>query len=209
MTNALVLAPPPPGLSVDAVAVRKIRGPNVGLARRWFMKRQGELAWQAFVGSLSGPCQAVFSRPIGMYEWVEAELYTEVSRAFSAYTQDHDPFRAGEVAAREELTTINRWILRVLSPTFLISNLPRLWAFYMDGGAVHIERLEPGFCHMSVYATGLVPEVLHPGLSGWIHAALSLTGAEDLRVRYTAPERGAEGLGGCRHHFELTWVRES
>ncbi len=209
MHPALVLAPPPPGLSLEAVRVRRIRGPNVGLARRWFLKRSGEPGWQAFVATLSAPCREVFAHPIGLYEWVDARHYAEVSEAFSAFARDHDPYRAGEVAAREELTTINRWILRVLSPTFLISNLPRLWAFYMDGGAVHIERLESGFARMSVYALGLVPEVLHPGLSGWIHAALSLTGTRDLRVHYTPPEPGNDGLEGCRHHFELTWAREA
>ncbi len=205
MTAALALAPPPAGLSLDAVRVKRIRGPNVGLARRWFMKREGERGWQAFLSTLSEPCRAVFSEHIGMYEWVDEAHYTEVTRGFSVHTRDHDPFRAGEVAAREELTTLNRWILRVLSPSFLISNLPRLWAFYMDGGAVHVERLEPGSCSLSVYAIGFVPEVFHPGLSGWISAGLALTGAQDVRVDYLGPSEGAEGLEGCRHHFELVW----
>jgi hypothetical protein len=208
LTAVTVLQPPPAGLQEDAARVRRIRGPNVGLARRWFLKRSGEAGWQAFVATLSEPCRAVFSRPIGMYEWVDVEHYTEVSRAFSAFSRDHDPYRAGEVAAREELTTLNRWILRVLSPSFLISNLPRLWAFYLDGGAVHIERLEPGASELSVYAEGLVPEVLHPGLSGWLHTALGLTGVEDLRVVHTGPEPGAEGLSACRHHFGISWRPE-
>lgn len=208
MNLATALAPPPPGLSLEAVRLKRIRGPNVGLPRRWFLKREGEAGWQAFLAGLSPECRRAFLQPVGIYEWVDAALYTEVSRAFVAHARDHDPFRAGEVAAREELTTLNRWILRVLSPSFLISNVPRIWGFYMDGGAVHIERLESGHCLMSVYAEGFVPEFFHPGLSGWLHAALSLTGAEALRLHYTPPGPGAEGLDACRHHFEIAWAAE-
>lgn len=205
MPNATLLAAPPQGLTLDAARLRRLRGPNAGLARRWFLKREGEAGWLAFLATLSEPCREAFEGPLGLYEWVDEAHYTEVTRAFQAYARSHDPYRAGEVAAREELTTINRWILRVLSPTFLISNLPRLWAFYMDGGAVHVERLEDGSCAMSIYAQGFVPEFFHPGLSGWIHAALALTGAQEVRTDYTPPTAGSEGLEGCRHHFELSW----
>jgi hypothetical protein len=193
---------------MDAARLRRIRGPNVGLARRWFLKREGEAGWQAFLATLSPECREVFSQPLGMYEWVEEAHYTEVCRAFLAHAQHHDAFRAGEVSAWQGLTTVNRWILKVLSPSFLISNLPRIWGFYVDGGALHIERLEPGLSQLSLYARGFVPEVFHPGLSGWIHAALTLTGARDLRIHYTPPDPDSGELEGCRHHFELTWRPE-
>ena len=205
MSALVTLAPPPVGLSMDQVRIRRIRGPNVGLARRWFMKRGGEAGWQNFLSTLSDRCEEAFSGPIGLYEWVDEADYTELSLAFLGYAHSHDAYRAGEVAAREQLTTINRWILRVLSPSFLISNLPRLWAFYLDGGAVHIERLEPGFAALSLYGAGCIPEFYHPGLSGWIHAALALTGADNIDFVYVPPEPGAHGIDACRHYYELSW----
>jgi len=190
---------------MEQVRVRRLRGPNTGLAWRWFQKRGGEPMWRTFLSTLSGPCQAAFLRSPGLYEWVDESLYAEMSQAFVAQARDHDAHLAGEVAARAGLTTINQWILRVLSPSFLISNLPRLWSFYHEGGAVHIERLEDRVAMVSLYAEGCVPEYFHPGLSGWIRSALDLTGAEGVEIDYTPPEAGQAGLEGCRHHFAIRW----
>jgi hypothetical protein len=190
---------------MEQVRILRLRGPNTGLAWRWFKKRGGEAAWGEFVSTLSAPCRAAFERSPGLYEWVDEVSYTELARAFMAQAQGHDAHLAGEVAARAGLTTVNQWILRVLSPSFLISNLPRLWSFYHDGGAVHLERLEDRLAMLSLYAEGCVPEYFHPGLSGWIRTALELTGAQGVEIEYTPPGTSRGGLESCRHHFLVRW----
>jgi hypothetical protein len=168
------------------------------------MKAGGAPAWEALLASVSEPCRLTFSKPIGLYEWIPAEHSKELSLAFMATADPDYTYQRGVDSAKEHLTVVNRWILRLISPGFLIQNMPRLFAFNYRGGQVVIDRIGTGSASVSLWADAFYPIWYERGLPGWLMGALELAGAKGVSIRYVPPE--GEGLLAFRHGYEIRWL---
>lgn len=203
MTDTLESVATPPGLTRESVVITELRGPMTRQVRDAVLKAGGESAWEALLARVPEPCRLTFSKPIGLYEWIPAEHSKELSQAFMATADPEYTYRRGVESAREQLTVVNRWILRLLSPNFLLQNMPRLFAFYYRGGQVVVDRLEAGSAKVSLWADAFYPAWYEDGLAGWLEGALSLTGAKEVSVRYLPPD--GDGLLAFRHGYEIRW----
>lgn len=193
----------PPGLTRESVVITELRGPMTRQVRDAVLREGGEAAWQALLAKVSEPCRRTFSRSIGIYEWIPAEHSRELSLAYLATADPAYTYRRGREAAKEQLTVVNRWMLRLMSPAFLLENMPRLFAFYYRGGRVVLDRLEPGAATLSLWSDAFYLDWYRFGLPGWLESALALTGAKDLSVRHLQPT--GEGLEAFRHVYEIRW----
>lgn len=194
---------PPDGLTRESVVVRELRGPMTRQVREAVLRERGEAGWTSLLATLSAPAHATFSKPIGLYEWIPAEHSRELSLAFMVTADANYTRRRGAESARELLTVLNRWLLRLMSPAFLLQNLPRMFAFYYRGGQVVVDRLEPGSARVSLWADAFYPAWYELGLTGWLEGALALTGAKEVTVAYAPPQ--GEGLLAFRHGYEIRW----
>lgn len=194
---------PPPGLTRESVVITELRGPMTRQVRDAVMKEGGAPAWDALLARVSEPCRLTFSSPIGLYEWIPAEHSMELSLAFMATADPDYTYRRGMESAKEHLTVVNRWILRLMSPGFLLQNMPRLFAFYYRGGQVVVDRIEPGSARVSLWADAFYPIWYERGLPGWLMGALALARAQDVSITYVPPE--GEGLLAFRHGYEIRW----
>lgn len=203
MTGTLESVALPPGLTRESVVITELRGPMTRQVRDAVLKAGGETAWEALLGKVAEPCRLTFSKPIGLYEWIPAEHSKELSLAFMATADPDYTYQRGIESAREHLTVVNRWILRLVSPGFLLQNMPRLFAFYYRGGQVVVDRLEAGSARVSLWADAFYPAWYERGLTGWLMGALALAGAKGLSIEYLPPE--GEGLLAFRHGYEIRW----
>ncbi|HET8900912.1 MAG TPA: hypothetical protein VFM84_03150, partial [Holophagaceae bacterium] len=112
-------------------------------------------------------------------------------------------YQRGVDSAKEHLTVVNRWILRLISPAFLLQNMPRIFAFNYKGGRVVVDRVEPGSARVSLWADAFYPLWYERGLPGWLMGALALAGAKEVSINYVPPE--GEGLLAFRHGYEIRW----
>ncbi len=199
----LFASAPPAELQLQQMRITEARGPNVVQIQRAVLRRGGEVAWTDLLGLVSEPCRLRFQKPLSLYEWVDTASFTELSLAYMRWAQRDDSSKAGRAAAKEELMTLHRWMLRMMTPNFLINSLPRLFAHYHRGGIVTVNELGAGHAHMTLWSQGMYPEWYHPGLTTWLQTALELTGAEGVLVDYETP--GAEGIEACRHNYRLAW----
>lgn len=195
---------PPPGLTRDSVVITELRGPMTRQVRDAVVREGGETAWQGLLAKVSEPCRQTFAKPIGLYEWIPAAHSKELSLAYLATADPAYTYRRGLESAREQLTVVNRWLLRLMSPGFLLQNMPRLFAFYYRGGQVVVDRLEAGSARVSLWADAFYPAWYERGLPGWLTGALELTGAKGVSIRYLPPEGG--GLLAFRHGYEIRWL---
>jgi hypothetical protein len=193
----------PPGLTREAVVITELRGPMTRQVREAALRQGGEAAWEALLASVSEACRATFSKPIGLYEWIPAEHSKELSLAFMATVDPEYTRRRGRESAEELITVVNRWMLRLMSPGFLLQNMPRMFAFYYRGGRVVVDRLDAGSARVSLWADAFYPAWYELGLTGWLEGALALTGAREVEVAYQAP--CGEGLEAFRHGYEIRW----
>ena len=194
---------PPPGLTRESVVITELRGPMTRQVRDAVMKAGGAAAWEALLAKVSEPCRLTFSKPIGLYEWIPAEHSKELSLAFMATAGPDYTYQRGVASAKEQLTVVNRWILRLISPGFLLQNMPRIFAFNYRGGQVVIDRAGPGSASVSLWADAFYTLWYEHGLPGWLMGALALAGAKDISIRYVPPE--GEGLLAFRHGYEIRW----
>lgn len=194
---------PPRGLTRESVVIKELRGPMTRQVRETLLREGGEAAWEALLAQVSEPCRETFSRPIGLYEWIPAAHSGELSLAYLATADADFTYRRGLDSAREQLTVLNRWILRLMSPAFLIQNLPRFFAFYYHGGQVVVDHLGTDSAQVSLWADAFYQDWFEHGLRGWLEGAVGLTGAKGVTVRYLPPS--GDGLQAFRHGYEIGW----
>lgn len=179
------------------------RGQLVLQLRTVVERTRGPEGWDQLLDSVSEPCRRAFREPVGVFEWVDARLATELSRAFYQDSLLERTVERGREAAREQLTTINKWMLRFLSPGFLLSNFPRFFRFYFKGGEVQVEYEGGCTALIHVWAIGLYPEYWEAGARGWMEEAFRMTGCCEVGVRHEPPS--GEGLEACHHRYHLSW----
>lgn len=190
-------------LDLEALRITELRGPMTRQVRNEVLRQGGEKGWQTLLSAVSPPCRELFSRPIGLYEWIPAEMSNELSQAYLAHG-DVDFIRRRSVdAAREQITVLNRWMLRLMTPTFFVENVPRIFAFYYRGGRVTVDALQEGRAELSLWAIGFYRGWYERGLTAWLEFALGLTRAKGVRVVYAAPT--GEGAEAHRHRYLIRW----
>lgn len=187
----------------ENIRVTEVRGPNVVQIRKVVVRHGGEEAWNELLSQVSEPCRTQFEKPLGLYDWVKETHFTELSKAYIHWSGRHDAGKAGQAAAQEEFTTLHRWMLKMMTPGFLLASIPKFFAHYTRGGCVVVDESGPGYAHISVWVDGFFPEWFSPGLTSWTQRALELTGAQDVAVEHQAPpDTGPES---CRHGYRLAW----
>ncbi|MBP1629027.1 MAG: hypothetical protein H6Q00_3502 [Holophagaceae bacterium] len=193
----------PPGLSESDLIITHERGQLVQHLRAMVLRTRGQEGWHDLLSKVSEPCRETFSVSTGVFEWVDAGLAAELSLAFYDGQAEELAGERGREAAREQLTTVNGWMLRFLSPSFLLSNLPRFFRFYFKGALLRVEHAGEHHAQLHVWAIGLYPEYWRSGVPGWLEEAMVMTGCRKVGVHYEAPS--GEGVEAHHHRYHLRW----
>ena len=90
-------------LGLEDLRITELRGPMTRQVRHEVLRQGGEKAWQALLATVSPACRECFSRPIGLYEWIPAQMSNELSLAYLAHG-DADFIRRRSVDAAREQT---------------------------------------------------------------------------------------------------------
>ena len=160
----------------------------------------GPELWNAVMASVSPECRAVFSQPLGPFQWVAVPHVNEVGLAYNRIAGGDDLDLRAAMTAEEHLTVSHPWLLKLLSADTLVRQGPTIFHFYHRGGVVRSESLAPGRCVFSIWAVGLYDGWATTALPAWLRRALELTGAVRPRVEYLPPP-----LGSFRHRYVLHW----
>lgn len=107
----------------------------------------------------------------------------------------------GTDAARQILDGPQQWLVRMATPAFLISALPKLFTFYYRGGELRVATQEPGQATLHLRGEGYFPAWYAEALPAWAVEALRLAGAEALEVVHQPPAAGEPQI----HTYRLRW----
>ncbi len=196
-------APIPDGLDLETVRITHSRGPMTRQVRDEVLRTRGSEGLRTLLEQVSPPCRELFTREIGVYEWVPLDLTRELSAAFLAQQDADYARRRGEEAARVQLSTLNTWLMKVLSPGFLMEVMPRLFRFYYRGGRMVVDLNEQGHAALSVWASGMYETWFRESLTAWTRTALQAAGAREVAIDYWPPS--GEGLRAFHHQYEVRW----
>ncbi len=185
--------------SLDEATITHVRASITrGLQRR--AMATGPETWNQALEGVSAPCRAVFSRPLGLFQWVEVPLVNEIALAYNRMTGGEDLGLRAALTAEEHLTVSHPWLLKLLSADMLVRQGPTMFHFYHRGGVVRADSLRPGQGIFSIWATGLYEGWATTAIPAWLKRALELTGAAPASVEHLPPPPGS-----LRHRYVLRW----
>lgn len=112
------------------------KGVNLTNVRAFVTWRFGAEAWENLVRQLSAADQATLATVISA-DWHDASLHGRIVRAMCDYLGDRDLSLGQELGRFEadlDLSTICRWFLRVVPPSFALRNMDYYWRRFNDTG---------------------------------------------------------------------------
>lgn len=195
--------PEDPGDSpAERYRITHVRGPMARRFRAMVTQQGGEAAWNRLLGLVGPACRARYSRELGSFEWVEADLAAEIGQTWEAYGGEGSTATRGQGAAREILDGTHPWLLRMATPWILIQAMPRIFRFYYRGAELRLDRHMEGCADFSLRASGYYPSWYQLGVPAWAKEALLLAGAEGVTVTHVPPGAGDDPW---HHRYEVRW----
>ena len=140
--------------------------------------------------------RAVLSREILPFRWYPMTVLAEIDRAIVEGPMGGDVTQMkgfGSEIARYDLPTLYKMLFRLGTPAFVVKRLNIAYATYIHGGGVRIEVPRAGHAEVRLHDAVLPKYLCTHGISGWITAALELSGAQAVHVaESTCLHDGAE-----------------
>lgn len=184
----------------DQALVTHVRASTLGGLFRQIDSRGPEVRG-LLVGSLSARAQMVFREQLGPFQWVETPLVCELVEVYEAGYGLEDVERRVEYTARQQLTVIHGWMMKLLTPETIFQQASTLYRFNFRGGVAKAEDVRSGRALVSIWSHGLYPSWYTHAFPAWLAGALRIIGAASPQVEHSPPKTG------YRHGYEIRWNR--
>lgn len=182
------------------VELTHVRGLIQGVVRAILARGLDADAWKVYLDSLSPATQEAIREEAGEFDWVS---FAALSEAVGRHPDGRERIvevLEGSAYAELLMTDKHRWMLKVMTPELMISQVPRIYAFYHRGGAVTVDRIGPGAAMVSLRAKGPSPAWFATLVPAWFKRSLELSGGKQVVV--THEPRNDDPL---IHRYHFTW----
>jgi len=162
----------------------RVKGAGIKSAFDFVQKRCGPDAMPQIVKSLSADAQALWPHVLPSIWYPAQHLWSIWSECVNLNfvgvgraEQTRFFKEMGRYIANDNLSTVYRFILSMLSPDRMLEMMPRLWNTYFQGVEVNVNRV-PGRKEGTVRVSGLgASYYLSPAATGWIEFAYEKCGS--------------------------------
>lgn len=170
-----------------------VKGRTLKHVREFVISRDGEQRWRELCGSLLEEDRALLTGHIATSQWYSVGCW---NRTVDEYTRTGFDSRAEGMqllathVASRDINGIFRFLLKMGSPSFVMSKSSALWNRYFDAGRLTPTELGPGNWQATLSAPTREDEgagklTCTAGVPFWMAEALRLTGT---RARVTHEE---------------------
>ena len=178
-----------------------VRGIVLNGLRRYCLEEHGEAGLERVLAAMSPSGRQILSGLlISQTALYPAALASEFAQAMVATLGEGDPqiMRvAGAFVAMRDLSTFMRLMMKVGTPSFIASRLPKAWDTYFDAGRLELLARSSQHVVLSAHDAEPLGLVGTQAAIGWMAAAIECSGGA---VRSAFQERR-----GRVEHFELHW----
>jgi hypothetical protein len=174
-----------------------------------FIKRSLAERWPELEAALSAPARAAGENVLAS-SWLDVSLLAEYYVGYARLGCSGDPRlvqqsfnKLGRFIAMDNLSTVYRFVLKVLSPTQFLSLLPTLWNTYFQGLQIAVEEergVKRGRC--TVRGLERLPYI-HLAAVGWMEYGFEITGAESHDISERAWLEGRNAAPALV--FDIRW----
>jgi DNA-binding CsgD family transcriptional regulator len=195
-----VTPPPIPGQSPAGFS----QGIKLTNQREFVRERFGASAWEAIIATLT-PEDRARVESVDPAAWYETALHERLLNAMRQHLQADDALllALGRADADRELSTVYRWFVRLMRPSFAIANMNLFWRRLHDTGTWR-SWLQGSEVTAELRDWGFVNRAACFRVLGYMGRTLELFGARVGTLEH--PECRANGAEACvfRTHLELT-----
>ncbi len=182
------------------VELTHVRGLIQGVVRGILLRGLDEGAWKAFLLSLSPNAREAIQEEAGEFDWVSLPALSEAVGKHPDGRGRIVEVLEGSAYAELLMTDKHRWMLKVMTPELMISQVPRIYAFYHRGGAVTVDRIGPGAALVSLRAKGPSPAWFATLVPAWFKRSLELSGGKQVVVTHESANEDP-----LIHRYRFTW----
>lgn len=202
-------AVPTPAASLTISADRVARGANLLLAARWATDTYGAATWQRTLSGVADADRREFEGmpvAIGVYRFgalrrVVQSLAHQVDRPEDEIVAPLYAFIAGE-----QLSSVQRLVARLTTPSVVIARLPAVWRGLFTVGALRVDRATLDSARLRFTVPGCLVDWLAPIGLGATTSVVELAGGGAATV--WEADRRALGADTWDVTFTVDWRSE-
>ncbi|MEJ7730727.1 MAG: hypothetical protein WKG00_16105 [Polyangiaceae bacterium] len=174
--------------------------------RAFVTERHGTPAWRQLLEALDPGDRELWVGlvPVG---WYDLGAYARLIRALDRLYGSADLGLVrdlGRFEAERDLTTIQRFFLKLVRPSMAIEQTGKYWSRFHDSGRWEMERRGDREVRGVLTGWGVVDEALCIELVSYLARTLELVGGKDVRMDH--PRCRVKGADACE--FRLFWRLE-
>lgn len=167
----------------------RVKGSLMAARPRYLREHWGQTGVDDVAARVGDDARPLLSGEILPFRWYPMALMADIDRAIVEGPMEGDValMKAfGSEIARYDLPTLYKMLFRFGTPGFVVKRLNIAYATYIDGGRVQIEVPAGGQARVTLHRAALPSYLCTYGISGWITAALELSGAQRVHVDESA-----------------------
>ena len=183
----------------------RAKGSLVAARARWVREKFGEAELARLVERVEGPARQHLVEPPLPFAWYPFEHLVQLDVAMIEGPLGGDVSRIrdfGDDIARYDLSTLYKVMFKLGTPSFIIRRIGVVYGQYLDGGRARGESAGAGEARVTVEDATFPLYFCEHGISGWLRAAVDLSGGERVRIEQDACVHRGDAACGWRLRWE-------
>lgn len=165
---------------------------------------RGAEALRAAIAEAKGPAgDALRAGSIVSSGWYPAEWYVELHAAIHRSLKVGPEFSRAlsKQATKADINSVYRFVLRFISPSTLLAQMPRVWGLYVQGATIELADRRDNAVRFLMLGLHGYSRAAWEDLAGGAEAVLECAGARDVRARITSGGKD----GDVNAEIEVFW----
>jgi hypothetical protein len=154
-------------------------------------RRHGAAAWPALLDRVSPADRQILDGMVLLGGWYPVGAWNRIVDAHLSHASNakEEMTAYARFTADRDLNSVFKALLRMGSPSFVLSRTDSLWRRYFDAGELKPKQVSPREFALTLEAPADLeraagPWVCQLGVCGWLAQALELTGAKQPEVEH-------------------------
>jgi hypothetical protein len=183
---------------------QEAKGALIAARRRYVIERWGQPVVTELADRLSGVSRSLFLSDPLPFSWHSLARLAEIDEAIAQGPMEgrvETMQEFGSAIARYDLSTVYKVLFRFGSPAFVLRRSNVAYSTFMRPGTTRVDTDTQTSGYVTL-VTGTLPRYMcRYGITGWITAALELSGGNDVDVQ----EIECRHLGAPKCRWRATW----
>ena len=197
---------PTPSVPLAIAADRVARGANFQLTEEWAVQSYGAAVWLRTLAGLPLVDRREWEGapvPIGVYRFGALRRMVQALAREADHPEDELVAPLYAFIAGRQLSPVQRLVLRVTTPSFVVSKIPSLWRQLFTVGSARLEKAGVDSAQIRFTVPGCVVDWLAPFTLGTTTRIIELAGGGGATV--WEAERRALGADTWDVAYSLDW----